>query len=267
MSSMSVFAVAEAGELLAWARRKKKRIKGLPEQARPRDLDDAYAVQTDMARRLALPIGGWKVGCTSVEAQKLLRVDRPFAGPLFAPHIHPAPATLPGADFHRRGLEPEFAFMMGGDLPPRGRDYERDEVVAAVASLHPAIEIVDSRFESGFAMAAPDLVADGAVNGAFVYGPAVAGWADRDLAACPVELWANDRLVKQGIGANALGHPLNVMVWLANLLAGPLADATGGLQAGQIVTTGTCAGIWDAGPHDRAVAQFGPCGAAEVAFA
>ena len=47
-----MFAVAEAGELLAWARRKKKTIAGLPDQVRPRGTADAYAVQTDMARRL-----------------------------------------------------------------------------------------------------------------------------------------------------------------------------------------------------------------------
>lgn len=263
---MSVFAVAEAGELLAWARRKKKRIAGLPELVRPHDLDDAYAIQADMARRLALPISGWKVGCTSAEAQALLRVDRPFAGPLFGPVMHQSPAQLLAVDFHRRGLEPEFAFKMAHDLSPRGRDYGRDEVVAAIASLHPAIEIVDSRFNAGFAMTALDLVADDAVNGAFVYGPAITDWANHDLAACPVELWVNDRLVKQGVGANALGHPLNVMVWLANLLAGPLAKATGGLKSGQIVTTGTCAGIWDAEPSDRAVARFGSCGTVELAF-
>lgn len=264
---MSVIAVAEAGELLASARRTKKRIAGLPEPVRPHDFDDAYAIQADMARRLELPIGGWKVGCTSAEAQALLRVDRPFAGPLFAPVMHQGPARLPAADFHRRGLEPEFAFAVARDLPPRGREYGRDEVMAAIASLHPAIEIVDSRFNAGFAMAAPDLIADDAVNGAFVYGPGLADWSVHDLAACPVELWVNDRLVKQGVGANALGHPLNVMVWLANLLAGPLAKATNGLKAGQIVTTGTCAGIWDAEPGDRAVARFGPCGTAELAFA
>jgi 2-keto-4-pentenoate hydratase len=111
------------------------------------------------------------------------------------------------------------------------------------------------------------LVADDAVNGAFVYGPGLADWHGHDLATCPVELWINDRLVKQGAGANALGHPVNALVWLANLLAGPLANATGGLKAGQIVTTGTCAGIWDAAAGDRAVARFGPCGAVELDFA
>ena len=40
-----------------------------------------------------------------------------------------------------RVAEPEFAFRMGRDLAPRDADYSVDEVLAAVATLHPAIEI------------------------------------------------------------------------------------------------------------------------------
>ncbi|MBM3572164.1 MAG: hypothetical protein FJX52_07350 [Alphaproteobacteria bacterium] len=267
---LSVFAAAEAGELLAWARRKQKQIARLPAQVTPSHMADAYAVQAHMARRLGHDIDGWKIGCTSPEAQKLLGANGPFAGPLFRPFIHSSPADLSAKDFHRRGLEPEFAFTLARDLPPRGRDYGRDEVAAAVASLHPAIEIVDSRFTTGFGAGVLNLIADDGVNGAFVHGPAVTQWQPLDLAAWPVELKVDGKVVKAGVGANVMGHPLNALVWLANLLAGPTSPAAGanygGLRAGQIVTTGTCAGIFDAGPSDRAIARFGKLGETRVQF-
>lgn len=42
--------------------------------------------------------------------------------------------------------EPEFAFRMARDLAPRATPYSVDDVLNAVATLHPAIELPDSRF-------------------------------------------------------------------------------------------------------------------------
>ena len=42
-----------------------------------------------------------------------------------------------------RGVEAEVAFRLGHDLPPRGTPYTREEIVAALATAHPAIEILD----------------------------------------------------------------------------------------------------------------------------
>ncbi len=70
-----------------------------------------------------------------------------------------------------RVAEVEFAFTMGTDLPPRDVPYRLDEVMAAVASLHPAIEIPDSRYRSFTEVGAPQLIADNACAHQFVLAP------------------------------------------------------------------------------------------------
>ena len=71
-----------------------------------------------------------------------------------------------------RVAEAEFAFRMGVDLPPRPQPYSVDEVLAAVATLHPAIEVPDSRFDDFTIVGAPQLIADNACAHLFVLGPA-----------------------------------------------------------------------------------------------
>ena len=42
-----------------------------------------------------------------------------------------------------RGIEAEVAFRLGRDLPPRAAPYTRAEVMAALATAHPAIEVLE----------------------------------------------------------------------------------------------------------------------------
>ena len=59
--------------------------------------------------------------------------------------------------------------------------------MAAVATLHPAIELPDSRYEDFTVVGAPQLIADDACADWFLLGDAAAdGWQTLDLAAHPV---------------------------------------------------------------------------------
>src|SRR2546429_4727226 len=74
---------------------------------------------------------------------------------------------------HRfRGLEAEIAFLMGKDLPQREKAYSRDEVVAAIASCHPAIEVIESGLTDPLKAEKLSMIADLQMHGAFVYGAA-----------------------------------------------------------------------------------------------
>ena len=80
------------------------------------------------------------------------------------------------------------------------------------------------------------------------------------MAAHEVRLSVNDTLREKGTGARALGHPINVLRWLANK-----QSQTGrGLLKGQIISTGTCTGLVAVSPGDRVVADFGDLGSVEV---
>jgi 2-keto-4-pentenoate hydratase len=132
--------------------------------------------------------------------------------------------------------EAEFAFRMGRDLPPRPQPYSVDEVLAAVATLHPAIEVPDSRFDDFTIVGAPQLIADNACAHQFVLGPAAeTDWRALDLVEHRA-IGAAGELTREGKGASVLGDPRVALAWLANELSG--LGLT--LKAGEVVTTGTC---------------------------
>ena len=113
---------------------------------RPATRADGYAVQATLEARSAAPLYGWKIAATSKAGQAHIAVDGPLAGRLLRERVVENGGTLPFGANHMRVAEAEFAFRMERDLAPRATAYTVAEVLAAVDSLHPAIEIPDSRF-------------------------------------------------------------------------------------------------------------------------
>lgn len=141
--------------------------------------------------------------------------------------------------------------------------YGTEEVLAAVATLHPAIEVPDSRYRDFVRVGAPQLIADNACASWFALGPATdAPWRDIDLARHPVTAFVNGKLTQTGSGANVLGDPRVALTWIAN----ELSRLGTGLRAGEVVTTGTCVVPVAVKAGDTVAADFGPIGRAEVAF-
>ena len=162
-----------------------------------------------------------------------------------------------------RVAEAEFAFRMAADFPHRARPYGVDEVLASVATLHPAIEIPDSRYVDFTAAGAAQLIADNACAHEFVLGsPAPDSWRSIDLAAHRVIGRIAGSVEHEGTGANVLGDPREAMAWLVNELS--RSNLT--LRAGQVVTTGTCLVPLPIAPGDRVTADFGEFGTVSVSF-
>ena len=174
-----------------------------------------------------------------------------------------SPAELAAGRFAFRLIEPEFAFRLARDLPDRGKPYEASDMSAAVATLHPAFEVVTSTYREWAKRGGPALVADNGAHGALVLGPAAPeAWRQMDLAEHPVTLEVNGQARSQGFGRNALGGPLRALAWQANdLIARGQA-----LKAGQVVSTGVVTDFLELGASDRASADFGPLGRVQVAF-
>lgn len=212
-------------------------LESLPPELHPRDRAEAYRVQACIEDYSAEPLYGWKIAATSIAGQRHIGVDGPLAGRLLAERvIADGGAFVLGSNL-MRVAELEFAFRMGEDLAPRHASYSQDEVLARVASLHPAIELPDSRFAHFERAGLAQLVADNACAHYFVLGPkAPEGWRSLDLAAHPGQAFRNGALAEQGQGSNVLGDPRIALTWLANELSrhGMM------LKAGQVVTTGTC---------------------------
>ena len=255
--------IERAAEVLLRARNERVRLDALPEGARPETAEEAYRIQDAVFERLGEPAAGWKIGATSEFAQSMLGWREPFAGRVLEPLVFDSPARIPAALLFMRGIEVEFAFRIARDLAAAGAPYDEAAVAAAVAAVHPAIEIIDSRYDDWLAVGGPHLVADNGCHGALVLGAGVADWRGLDLAAVATELWMNGERVGTGAGDKVLGHPLRALAWLANHRA-----AQGeGLRGGDIVSTGsTCDALGWAHAGDRAEARFGPLGAVEVTF-
>jgi 2-keto-4-pentenoate hydratase len=237
---------------------------GMPEGLIPADRREAYAMQALLERSSTAPLFGWKIAATSKAGQAHIGVTGPLAGRILAERVVEDGATTSLSGNAMLVAEIEFAFRMGRDLPPRDDAYARDEVLDAVESLHPAIEIPDSRFADFVAAGGVQLVADNACAHEFVLGHSTgADWRGLDLAAFRPVGRMPGREDQNGLGANVLGDPRIALTWLANELSG--LGVT--VKAGEVVTTGTCVVPIAISPGDRLDADFGVLGRVSVGFA
>lgn len=240
------------------------RLDQLPDGMRPGTRADGYAIQARWMSRSAAPLFGWKIAATSDAGQRHINVDGPLAGRLLADMVIEHGATVSLATNLMRVAEVEIAFRLGADLPPRSAPYAVDEVMDAVATLHPAIELPDSRFNDFTLVGAPQLIADDACANLFMLGPAVTlPWRHIDLAAHRVWATVAGKSRHDGTGAHVLGDPRLALTWIANELS-----ALGiTIAAGQVVTTGTCVVPIPVVPGDQVNAGFGELGSLSVRFA
>lgn len=226
---------------------------GLPADAAPRNAADAYLIQEEVRRQLGAVVGGWKVAMDDAQHGR--------SAPVFAADLYASPVRITPPPATRVGVEPEIAVRLAHALPPlpAGASYTRAEVTDAIGSAHAAIEIVISRFTTHAGASVLDQLADNISNGGLVLGPALADWRRLDLTALPLTLQLGSRTVHSGRGGHPCGDPLRPLVWLANHLAA--ADGPG-LQAGTIVTTGSCAGLHDLADGSSATVVFEGLGTA-----
>jgi 2-keto-4-pentenoate hydratase len=239
------------------------RLDALPEPLRPRTRAEGYAIQSHLMEHTQAPLFGWKIAATSLAGQRHVQVDGPMAGRLLAEKVLEDRATVSLSSSNMRVAEIEFAFRFERDLAPRARPYQVLEVMAAVGTLHPAIEIPDSRFNDFCVVGAPQLIADNACANLFILGPAVEiSWRDLDLAGHSVSGVVVGKSEHQGKGANVLGDPRIALTWIAN----ELSSLGIPLVADQVVTTGTCVTPIAVIPGDEIMASFGPLGALSVRF-
>lgn len=254
----------KAADLIWSLWREGRVIDTLPAEMRPATRAEGYAIQARLAAHSGRPIRGWKIAATSKAGQAHINVDGPIAGRILAERVFESGARLRFGANRMAVAEPEFAFRMGRDLPPREGPYAMYEVMAAVAGLHPAIEVPDSRFSDFTKVGAPQLIAENACGHEFVLGaPAGEHWRGLDLARHVVKAAVKGKLERDGIGSNVLGDPRIGLTWIVNELSG--LGIT--LKAGEIVTTGTCATPLPIAAGDEVAMDFGVLGKVSATFA
>jgi len=245
----------DAADTLLDARRTGHPITDLPTALQPQSLDEAYAIQDRMAPAFG-EIGGWKIGAPSPEAT-------PMFAPMPLAWIGATGDTLAGPHWRFRGLEAEIAFLVGADLPPRTQPYTREETLAAMASCHPAIELLEPAFEDPFKVPRIAMIADLQMHGGFIYGPAVANWQSIDFTQEHVMLAVDSIVRVERTGSNTAGDLLRLLPWLAN----EGATRTGGLRKGQWITTGSWTGYTLASERCTVEVEFSTAGRVDLRFA
>ena len=226
----------------------------------PVDVDGAYAVQTINTRYWEAQgrrIVGRKAGLTAKAVQQQLGVDQPDFGALFEDMRIDDGGVLGVARTIQPKAEAEIAFVLERDLTDP--EISREEVARAVASVHAAIEIVDSRI-ADWKITFADTVADNGSSAFFVLGKDARKLNGLDIYSCGMVTEVNGEIASLGVGAAALGHPLNAACWLARTLAG------GGepLRAGDVLLTGALGPMVTLTRGDHVKAVVGGIG--EVSF-
>jgi 2-keto-4-pentenoate hydratase len=257
-STLSAAEVAELARHLLTARRSGRTIPALT-QSRPLRLDDAYRIQAELvAARLAAGERriGWKLGYTSRAMREQMGVDAPNFGPLTDAMLLPDGGRVPSTALQPR-VEPEIAVVLGPGVdaltdtvarqgvPPAGRADEPwllPAVAEAVDALYAALEVVDSVW-TGYQFRLEDNTADGSSAAWFVLGPQL---PTEHPESVRVELESASSPLQSGTGADADGHPLRGVAWLA----ARLHERGDRLQVGDIVITG---GLTRAVPLDGQV--------------
>src|ERR1700675_1257276 len=239
------------------------KLAGLEPRLRPRSRTEAYAIQGKIENYSNAKLFGWKIAATSEAGQKHINVDGPMAGRILSKTVIADGGTASMAGNEMRVAEPEFAFRMAGDLPPRSQPYAVREVLDAVGRLHPAIEIPDSRFADFASAGAEQIIADNACAHLFVLGaPTTANWRALDLVEEKPVITLRGRQFT-GHGKNVLGDPRIALTWLPN----ELSQLGVTLRSGRVVTTGTCHPPLPIQSGDVFEADFGSIGRVSVRFA
>jgi len=253
MTGLRETALTAAANTLLDARRTGNTIDELPADLEPTDISEVYFVQDTVAAAFG-EVGGWKIGAPTPEAT-------PLFAPMPSAWIAASGSLLAGNRY--RGLEAEIAFLVGEDLPPRATPYTREEVVAAMASCHPVIEVLESGLTDPFSAPRLSMLADLQSHGGFIYGPAYADWKSVDFNTEKVTLAIDGVVRVERTGSNTSGDLVKLLPWLAN----EGAARTGGLRKGQWITTGSWTGNTLASANDTVDVAFSTVGSVSLRFA
>ncbi len=219
-------------------------------------IEQAYDVQLGLIeRRVAAGEKhiGWKVGLTSVAIQQQFQCHEPVFGCIL--DTVPSGHVFAPADLIQPGFENELCMRIGRDLPA---SIGLDEARAAVESVHPALEIIETRgpFTAQLALA----LADNAQQKTCVLGRGIA--LPGDLESIEAVVTINGQEAGRGLGSAVLGNPLHSIVWLAK----KLAERGRHIRAGDIVMTGSFTRQFAIAPGDRIHVAFAGIGDVETAM-
>jgi 2-oxo-3-hexenedioate decarboxylase len=210
-------------------------------------VEDAYLIQNILSERAVASgdsICGYKMGLTSKAKQRDVQVFEPIRGFLRGSFEIPKNGTLDMKKRIHPRVEPEVAVVLKSPLS--GANVTLREVRAAIHSVLPALEIVDSRYEN-FSFRLADVIADNTSAAAFMVGSLELPLSPDELRLTGVFVRKNGRIVETGAPAAVLGDPFLSVLGLVK----SLATEAKRLEAGMVVLTGGITNSIPLQPGDR----------------
>ena len=255
-------------EALFDADRRQSHIPLISQQQPGLDMEDAYAIQAALVRRLVdagLVIRGWKIGLTSKAMQYALNIDIPDSGVLFEDMFFDNGGAVPTERFIATRIEAEICFIMKDDL--QGPGVTAADVIAATESVCPSLEILDTRIipkdpETGAIRKVTDTISDNAANAGIVLGDERHAIDTFDLRCVGAIVSRDGEVEETGLGAGVLNDPVEGIVWLANRLA-QYGDK---ISAGDVVLSGSFIRPVQASKGSLIEADFGDFGQVSCRF-
>ncbi|MDF2039372.1 2-keto-4-pentenoate hydratase [Bacillus sp. CMF12] len=225
-------------------------------------IEEAYQIQLENIKRKVesgQKIVGKKIGLTSLAMQRLLGVDEPDYGHLLDSMVVENGGAVSIEKVLQPKVEAEIAFVLKKEL--KGPNVTALDVIQATDYVVPALEIVDSRIKD-WKIKLPDTIADNASSGFYVLGGKPARLSVIDLKLIGMVLTKNGEVANTGVGAAALGNPINCVAWLANRLA----DFDISLKKGEVILSGALSAAVEAQAGDSFTARFAHIGQVSVHF-
>ena len=224
-------------------------------------LEAAYEVQ-EMVVKERLKKGerviGWKIGATSRAVMDQLKINEPILGCMTTQSEYSFLEDVKVSHFCKLAVEGEIAFVMG--KPLRGPGVTRSDVIRATAGIMGAVELVDCRIEN-WETTTSEAIADNALHAGIMLGDVIKSLSGFDLVHEGAVLHQNGQLLDSACGVEALGNPINVVMWLANTLA----EFGKGLNEGDIISTGSLTKFFFVEPGDVIDVSFSNLGRIQFA--
>lgn len=222
-------------DALVAARRDKTLIE-MASQPVPASFADGMMVQAAVADAMGFARAGWKVA--------IAEDGSPAAGLMQGPWLAPGD-TYEGAIGAEIRIEIELALRLAQDVPLRpGRPYSRAELLACCDKAYVGIEIVESRLANWTGAPYALWLADTLGHGGYLLGPEVPMTTLDDLGGLGCFVALNGVTLYDQPAVHGNGDPVTPFIAWANRGS----ELLSGLEAGQIVTTGSlCGGVLSPG--------------------
>jgi len=225
-------------------------------------LDDAYRIcERSIEKRVQAgqKVVGFKIGFTNLAVREKMGLPDSTYGYLMDGMVLKNGVKVRMSELIAPKIECEICMKLKSGL--KGKGLSAEDVIKATEAVSASFEICDARIKD-WKCPYPDFFADNGYSTRIVLPGQWRPVAGFGLLHGKVVLNQSGKELAQGTGALAMGHPAKAVAWLV----GKLADRNKGLEAGQMIMTGTLTPILPIEKGATYVAKFSTLGEVTATF-